>query len=308
MEIFSQIWNSIIIEPMINSLVLLYGISYKNFGLAIVLFTILIRGLLMPLTVKQSKQMKGMSALSPKIKAIQLKYEGNKQKQSQETMKLYKDNGVSPLGCLGPMFIQMPIWIGLYQAILQTVPTTPENLVSLGSHLYGWLPMVNEVIPLDSSFLWLNLADPDPLPILPILVGASMFIMQKMTAMPAVDEKQASTNRMMLWMMPLMFGFFSMQFPSGLALYWVVSNIVGVFIQGFITGWDPLINIFKRDNKINVGDPIAAVASTGSPELSTEEIDVNELDNNDGQDSGRRNRDRPKRTKRKSRRGRNRHN
>ena len=308
MEIFSQIWNSIIIEPMINSLVLLYGISYKNFGLAIVLFTILIRGLLMPLTVKQSKQMKGMSALSPKIKAIQLKYEGNKQKQSQETMKLYKDNGVSPLGCLGPMFIQMPIWIGLYQAILQTVPTTPENLVSLGSHLYGWLPMVNEVIPLDSSFLWLNLADPDPLPILPILVGASMFIMQKMTAMPAVDEKQASTNRMMLWMMPLMFGFFSMQFPSGLALYWVVSNIVGVFIQGFITGWDPLINIFKRDNKINVGDPIASVASTGSLELSTEEIDVNELDNNDGQDSGRRNRDRPKRTKRKSRRGRNRHN
>ena len=250
MDIIVQIWNEIIIEPMINSLVLLYGLSYKNFGIAIVLFTILIRGLMMPLTVKQSKQMKGMSALQPKIKAIQQRYEGNKQKQSQETMKLYKDNGVSPLGCLGPMFIQMPIWIGLYQAILQTVPTTPENLVSLGSHLYGWLPLVNEVIPLDSSFLWLNLADPDPLPILPILVGASMWVMQKMTAMPAVDEKQASTNRMMLWMMPLMFGFFSMQFPSGLALYWVVSNIVGVFIQGLITGWDPLIKLFKKDIKI----------------------------------------------------------
>ncbi len=307
MDIFSQIWNAVIIEPMINSLVLLYGLSYKNFGLAIVLFTILIRGLLMPLTVKQSKQMKGMSALQPKIKAIQLRYEGNKQKQSQETMKLYKDNGVSPLGCLGPMFVQMPIWIGLYQAILQTVPTTPENLVSLGSHLYGWLPMVNEVIPLDSSFLWLNLADPDPLPILPVLVGASMFLMQKMTAMPAADERQASTNRMMLWMMPLMFGFFSMQFPSGLALYWVVSNVVGIFIQGFITGWDPLINLFNKDNKINSVET-ASVAVAGSTEISSEEIKVNELDSNDGQDSRRRDRDRAKRTKRKSRRGRNRHN
>ena len=301
-----QIWNELIIEPMINSLVLLYGLSYKNFGIAIVLFTILIRGLMMPLTVKQSKQMKGMSALQPKIKAIQERYEGNKQKQSQETMKLYKDNGVSPLGCLGPMFIQMPIWIGLYQAILQTVPTTPENLVSLGSHLYGWLPIVNEVIPLDSSFLWLNLADPDPLPILPVLVGASMWVMQKMTSMPAVDAKQASTNRMMLWMMPLMFGFFSMQFPSGLALYWVVSNIVGVFIQGLITGWDPLIKLFKKDIKINSVEPVAAVAS--STKLLNEEIAVNEFDNNDGQDSRRRNRDRPKRTKRKSNRGRNRHN
>lgn len=306
MDIIVQIWNEIIIEPMINSLVLLYGLSYKNFGIAIVLFTILIRGLMMPLTVKQSKQMKGMSALQPKIKAIQQRYEGNKQKQSQETMKLYKDNGVSPLGCLGPMFIQMPIWIGLYQAILQTVPTTPENLVSLGSHLYGWLPLVNEVIPLDSSFLWLNLADPDPLPILPILVGASMWVMQKMTAMPAVDEKQASTNRMMLWMMPLMFGFFSMQFPSGLALYWVVSNIVGVFIQGLITGWDPLIKLFKKDIKINSVEPVAAVA--GSTKLLNEEIAVNEFDNDDRQDSRRRNRDRPKRTKRKSNRGRNRHN
>ena len=94
MEIFSQIWNSIIIEPMINSLVLLYGISYKNFGLAIVLFTILIRGLLMPLTVKQSKQMKGMSALSPKIKAIQLKYEGNfKDGKAEGLSRWWYENG-----------------------------------------------------------------------------------------------------------------------------------------------------------------------------------------------------------------------
>ena len=260
MEVFGQIWSNVIIQPMINTLVLLYSLAFSNFGIAIAIFTIVIRGVMMPLTVKQSRQMKAMSALQPKIKEIQGRFANDKQKQSQETMKLYKEQGVNPIGCLGPMFIQMPIWIGLYQAILQTVPTTPESLVGLSSNLYHWLPMVQDVIPLDSGFLWLDLARPDPFPILPVMVGVSMFLMQKMTSMPAADEKQASTNRMMLWMMPLMFGFFSMQFPSGLALYWVISNIVGIVIQGFITGWDPLINIldFKKSRS---AEPEAALAA-----------------------------------------------
>ena len=119
---------------------------------------------------------------------------------------MYKDNGVNPIGCLGPMFIQMPIFIALYQAIIKTVPSEPENLVVLSKYLYSWLPMVRQSIPIESTFFWLDLAKPDPTVILPILVGASMFLMQKMTTMPAMDERQASTNRMMLWMMPIMFG------------------------------------------------------------------------------------------------------
>ncbi|MQG66158.1 MAG: membrane protein insertase YidC, partial [SAR202 cluster bacterium] len=246
MEIFSQLWNSIIIQPMINSLLILYSIAISNFGLAIILFTILIRAVMMPLTVKQSKQMKSMTALQPKIKEIQNKFKNDKQKQSQETMKLYKEQGVNPIGCLGPMFIQFPIWIGLYQAILQTVPNTPESLVNLSGHLYGWLPFVHDVVPINSQFIWMDLANPDPSPVvMPLLVGISMFLMQKMTTMPAMDDRQASTNKMMLWMMPIMFGFFTMQFPSGLALYWVVSNLVGIVIQGFITGWDPLKNLLS---------------------------------------------------------------
>ena len=210
---------------MINSLLILYTIAISNFGLAIILFTILIRAAMMPLTVKQSKQMKSMTALQPKIKEIQNKFKNDKQKQSQETMKLYKEQGVNPIGCLGPMFIQFPIWIGLYQAILQTVPNTPESLVNLSGHLYEWLPLVHDVVPINSHFIWLDLANPDSTKIvMPVLVGISMFLMQKMTTMPAMDERQASTNKMMLWMMPIMFGFFTMSFPSGLALYWVVSN------------------------------------------------------------------------------------
>ena len=126
MELFIEIWNSVIIAPMINTLIVLYSVSFSNFGVAIIIFTILIRGLMMPLTVKQSRQMKAMTALQPRIKDIQSKYKDDKQRQSRETMSLYKEQGVNPIGCLGPMFIQFPIWIGLYQAILQTVPTTPE--------------------------------------------------------------------------------------------------------------------------------------------------------------------------------------
>ena len=251
---------------MINSLLLLYSLAISNFGLAIILFTVLIRAAMMPLTVKQSKQMKSMTALQPKIKEIQNKYKSDKKRQSQETMKLYKDQGVNPIGCLGPMFIQFPIWIGLYQAILQTVPTTPESLVNLSGHLYEWLPLVHDVVPINSNFMWLNLANPDPLPVFPILVGVSMWFMQKMTAMPAMDDRQASTNRMMLWMMPIMFGFFTMQFPSGLALYWVVSNVVGIVIQGFITGWDPIKNIVNFASNRSP-QPAAALAGGTLPAL-----------------------------------------
>jgi len=303
LDFLGQIWSNVFIQPMINTLILLYSLAFSNFGIAIAIFTIVIRAAMMPLTVKQSKQMKAMSALQPKIKEIQSRFANDKQRQSKETMQLYKDQGVNPIGCLGPMFIQMPIWIGLYQAILKTVPTTPESLVGLSGNLYTWLPFVQEVIPINSAFLWLDLSSPDPLPVLPLLVGISMFLMQKMTTMPAADEKQASTNRMMLWMMPLMFGFFSMQFPSGLALYWVISNLVGIVIQGFITGWEPLQNLldFKKSRS---PEPATAMASVGNDAL--EESEQNGIDRDDREDSGRGSGNRPKRTRRRPRRGRNR--
>ena len=310
MEFIGQIWNSILIQPMVNSLVLLYSMANSNFGIAIVLFTIIIRAGMMPLTVKQSRQMKAMSALQPKLKEIQAKYKSDRQRQSQETMKMYKDNGVNPIGCLGPMFIQMPIFIALYQAIIKTVPSEPENLVVLSKYLYGWLPMVRQSIPIESTFFWLDLAKPDPTVILPILVGASMFLMQKMTTMPAMDERQASTNRMMLWMMPIMFGLFASDligpgFPSGLALYWVISNLVGVVIQGFITGWDPLIKLFSF-LKFNKSEPVVALAGSAATLIEEEEIYENSKD--ERENSGGSGRDSVNRVRRKQKRSRNRRN
>ena len=305
MEFLGDAWSTVIIRPMINSLLLLYWVFFSNFGIAIVAFTMLVRLLMVPLTIKQSRQIKAMNNLQPMMKALQEKFKNDKQRISQETMKMYREHGVNPLGCLGPMFIQFPIWIGLFQAIRQTVPNNPETLVELSGNLYSWLPQVHSIIPINSSFLWMDLANPDPSPfIMPVLVGASMFVMQKMTTMPSVDDRQASTNRMMLWMMPLMFGFFTLNFSSGLAVYWVVSNIIGVAIQGFITGWDPLKNLFAfgRKPELATDTSVATSAIVSSVEETAE--DARDIDN--GQDGGRGNRARPKRTRRRQGRGRNR--
>jgi YidC/Oxa1 family membrane protein insertase len=301
-----EAWNFVIIQPMINGLVLLYYFLLSDFGIAIIAFTLLVRMVMIPLTVKQSRQIKAMSVLQPLMKEIQDKHKGDRQRASQETMKLYRERGVNPLGCLGPMFIQFPIWIGLYQSIIQTVPSNPESLVGLSRHLYDWIPQVHGVIPIDSSFLWMDLARPDPTPfVMPVLVGVSMWVMQKMTTMPTADERQASTNRMMLWMMPAMFGFFTLNFPSGLALYWVVSNIVGLVIQGFVTGWDPLINLFKFGR--GQSDESAAVSAQSAPALvPTVEETTDEGDRDIGQNGRRSNRARSKGTRRRSQRRRNR--
>ena len=242
MEIFSDIWNVIFIRPMVNSLILLYIVLGQNFGLSIISFTMIIRLLMFPLSIRQTKQMKAMSVMQPKIKQIQEKFKDDRQKISQETMALYKQQGINPIGCLGPLIIQMPIFIGLYQALYITLPSNPENLTQLSDSIFGFIPLINQAVPIDASFLWLNLGsivrDSDIYTQigLPVLVGASTFFMQKTTATPAMDDRQKSTNRMMLWFMPILLAWFTLSFPSGLALYWLISNVVGTLIQLIITG------------------------------------------------------------------------
>jgi len=310
LQLIFEIWNTVIIEPMINSLVILYSLFFSNFGISIIVFTIIIRGIMIPLTVKQSRQIREMTSLQPKLKELQQKHGKDRQKISQETMRLYKEHGVNPLGCLGPMFIQFPIWIGLYQALIKTLPSTPEKLVDLSGYLYYWMPKINEIIPINRGFFWLDLSQPDKTPLLPILVGVSMFLMQKMTTMPSADPKQQSTNQMMLWMMPVMFGFFTISFPSGLALYWIVSNIAGIIIQGFVTGWTPLTSIRTKplqsnpldNNKENLEKKDTIITD------STGEENNGEKDINDGKNKRRSNRHSLDRTGRKSKRSNNKNN
>ena len=307
MELIGEIWNGVIIRPMINSLVLLYWVFFSNFGLAIIVFTVLVRAAMFPLSVKQSRSMKMMSTIQPKMKEIQEKYKGDRPRTSQETMKLYKEHGVNPIGCIGPLVLQMPIFFGLFWALRGTLPSTPERLADLSAHLYSWLPQVHQVVPLNGQFLSMDLAaysSNNPVPfnvLLPVLVGASMWLMQKMTTMPSMNAQQASTNRMMLWLMPLMFGFFTLNFESGLALYWIVSNVVGIIIQGFITGWTPittLLDFGKTPARPDADDsgPAPAPALSGP----AQEEDPNEDDRDNREKPRRGNRDRPKGARRRS--------
>ena len=309
MEILGEVWNSVIIRPMINSLVLLYAAFFANFGVAIILFTIIVRAAMIPLSLKQSRSMKAMTSVQPKMKDLQERYKNDRQKLSQETMKLYREHGINPVGCLGPLVVQMPIFLGLFWALRGTLPSTPERLADLSGHLYSFLPMVHEAVPLDGKFLWLNLAEyssANPIPfLLPVLVGVSMFVMQKMTTMPSTTPQQESTNRMMLWLMPGMFGVFTLNFEAGLALYWIVSNIVGIVIQGFVTGWSPLVDLFKSIANFGRSAMTQKPAAEGADESSEEEppareADKDENDRDDGQDGRRSNRNRPKGARRRA--------
>ncbi len=230
-----ELWNTIILEPILNSLIALTSMVADNFGFAIILFTVVVRLVLFPLTVRQTQSTKAMQSLQPKLQELQKKYAKNQQKLQQETMKLYKEAGINPLGCLWPMLIQLPIWIALYQSIMRALAATPENLLDLSQHLYSW-QVVAQAVPLNENFLWLQLSQPDRYLILAILVGATMWVQQKMVTAPATDPRQKSMTQMTTLMMPLMFAMFTLSFPSGLALYWVVSNIIGIVIQYFVTG------------------------------------------------------------------------
>jgi YidC/Oxa1 family membrane protein insertase len=292
---------------MLNGLVVLYTMLFSQMGLAIIVLTAVIRLLTMPMTLKQLKQMRAMSSLQPKIKEIQDRYSRDKTRISQETMRLYKEAGVSPLGCLGPMIIQMPVLIGLFRVLIQTVFSRPDDLVGLSEKMYTWIPMapIYEAAPLDSKFLWLDLAQSDPTNlIMPVLVFASTWVQQKMTMQPSTDPRQSGNQAMMLWLMPLMIAFFSFTLPSGLALYWVTSNLIGIAIQYFVTGgWGPLFPLFPK--AAPAAAPVAATRpSRDDSEEEMEQDGRNDRDNNDRTNRRRSNRAGTERARRRPRRGR----
>jgi len=232
-----NVWELIILQPVLNVLVVLSHYLGGSFGLAIIALTIIINLLLLQLTLSQLRSTKAMQALQPRLLELQQKYGKDKQKLAQEQMRLYKESGVKPAGCAITMLIQMPIWYAVYQAVILALAVAPEALLSLSRYLYNW-PQVFSVLPLNQHFLWMNLAQSDF--VLAALVGVTMWLQQKMSTMPSTDPKQQQQAQMMLWMMPMIFVFLSLSFPSGLALYWVASNIVRIAMQYRVTGWGGL--------------------------------------------------------------------
>jgi len=226
-------WNAGPLALMINTLVALSSYLFGSFGLTIIILTIIIRACMYPLTAKQLRSSRAMQGLQPKVAELQKKYAKDKQKLAQEQMRLYKESGVSPAGCAVPMLIQFPIWIALYQSIIKVLAVTPEDLLGLSRLLWSW-PMVYSALPLNSQFLWFNLVSTNPA--VAVLVGVTMWLSQKMVTPSVTDPQQKAQSQMMLWMMPLLFGFIAMSLPSGLALYWITSNIISMVMQYFVIG------------------------------------------------------------------------
>jgi len=259
-------WEIIVQQPVINVLIVLTNYLSGSFGMAIIVLTVVVNLVMLPLTMKQIKASRAMQEIQPKIAELQKKYANDKQKLGQEQMRLYKESGMSPAGCMLPMFAQMPIWIALYQSIMLSLAVAPEGLVNLSRYLYQW-PGIFTRLPLESSFLWFDLAQPDTP--LALLVGATMWLQQKMATPVSSDPKQGAQARMMLWMMPIMFSFLAISFPSGLPLFWTMSSIVRIVLQYRVTGWGGLTRQTPPVKPVEGKKRVSF--SGGGPQTSTED-------------------------------------
>ncbi|HDP24444.1 MAG TPA: membrane protein insertase YidC [Deltaproteobacteria bacterium] len=181
-----------------------------SYGLSIIILTIFIKIILYPLTFKSFASMKGLQKIQPLMKELQAKYKDDKQKLNQELMKLYSEHKINPLGGCLPMLLQIPILFALYKVFYSAIELrhTPFHIIGT------WLP---------------DLSAKDPYFITPVLMGLSQFVMQKMT--PTAGDP---TQQKIMLMMPVVFTFLFLSFPSGLVLYWLVSNILSIIQQAYI--------------------------------------------------------------------------
>ncbi|MBT3189791.1 MAG: membrane protein insertase YidC [Anaerolineae bacterium] len=245
-------WDTYIIIPMTNVLLFIYEIIGHNFGIAIILFTILVRAITWPLTAQQLKGTQGMQELQKDKEwlSIQKKYKNDKEKLASEQMRIYKERGINPFGSCLPTIIQFPVIIGLYQSIIRSLAATPLSLLNMSRSLYSFLD-ISSVIPLNSKFLWMDLGRPESidvfgfaLPTLAVIVVITSYIQSKLMTPPSnPGDQSAAMGNMMSIYMPFLMGYFAMTFASGLALYFITSNLLGIAQYAMMgrANWNNLI-------------------------------------------------------------------
>lgn len=209
-------WFSDVIQYMYGITV---SIGLPNYGLAIILMTILIKLIMFPLTQKQMKSMRGMQEIQPKMKIIQERYKDDPQTMQTKVMELYKQHGVSPFGGCLPLVIQMPIFIAFYQSLLKFEFKVQAHASFLGISNIGesvWALTVNQ-----GAFWTLYI---------PVLAGLTTYLQQKIST---VDSKDP-TQRTMLYMMPLFMAWIAATMPAGLPIYWIMFNTLGIIQQLYV--------------------------------------------------------------------------
>lgn len=199
-------WFAVLAKPMLHSLKFFYGYVH-NYGLAIIIITIILKVLFFPLTHKSYKSMKDMGKLQPKMAALKEKYKNDRDAMNKAVMELYREHKVNPLGGCLPMVVQIPVFFALYKALMFSIELRHAPF-------YFWI---------------MDLSDKDPYYVTPIVMGVTMFIQQKMTP-STMDEMQ---QKIML-ALPVVFTFMFLTFPSGLVLYWLVNNILTILQQMYI--------------------------------------------------------------------------
>jgi len=207
-------WIRPLVDLFAGILVWTHAHVVSNYGVAIILLTIVLRVLTFPLTQRSMKSMKRFSLIAPEMKAIQEKYANDKAKLQEELMALYRRKGMNPLAAMGggciPMLIQMPFMVALYFAL--------QSSIELRHAPFMW--WIDDLSAPETLFAVGGI----PIRILPLLMGASMILQQRMTPTPNADPQQ----RQMMMLMSVMFIFLFYQFPAGLVLYWFVSNLLGI--------------------------------------------------------------------------------
>ena len=197
---------SVLAKPLMHVLKFFYG-YIGNYGFSIILLTICIKLIFWPLTQKSYKSMKGMQKLQPQMQKMREKYSNDKQRLNQEMMSFYKENKVNPLGGCLPMLIQIPVFFALYQVLLGAIELRHAPFIF-------WIA---------------DLSVKDPYYITPLIMGATMFVQQKMTP-TNMDPTQAK----IMLMMPVVFTFMFLNFPAGLVVYWMVNNLLTILQQYLI--------------------------------------------------------------------------
>ena len=250
---FSDPWGFFILNPFTNVLLLIYNLIGHNFGLAVILFTILIRAITWPLNAQQLKGAKVMQELQSDKEwlDIQKKYAKDREKLAQEQMRIYQERGINPLASCLPTLIQFPIIIGLYQSVTRALAATPLTLLQLARSIYPMVISASALIPLNSHFLWMDLGRPEGLPFpgglsisflpygfptLAIIVALTTYLQTKLTLPPSSNpnDQAAAMNGMMTIYMPLFLGWLVLNYASGLAVYFVTSNVLGIIQYGMM--------------------------------------------------------------------------
>lgn len=267
MQVIGDIFNTLLFGPIVNLLVVIYqALQFihipGSFGFAIIILTIIIRMLVWPFMATQLKSAKKMAELKPHIDALKEKHGKDKQAFAKAQMALYKEHGVNPAGGCIPAIIQIPIIIALYQAILAFFGDG-QGLEKINHLLYSASWHLNSSP--DLNFFGLNLASKPSefgkvglfLLLIPLITAGLQFLQSKMMAPKPVKkyptdspqekkEKEGAQDSMaaiqgqMMYMMPVMVGYFAFQFPVGLALYWNTFTILGIIQQYLISGWGGL--------------------------------------------------------------------